>query len=242
MKQRASKFLWCCEQGTVPLWRLCGHITCICANRSSQWHSTAQCLTAAIGFADEPFLAAVEDPNLLPPSTIVEHLVQSGIIESWLQLDTVTRYARSYIRDGARHQTRITPTNNLGRLFFVLYPDDIPHPEDNQFVKDAAREEETWEEDKQEERYADEQGETLTEEQPMDEDEGDDEVPPLESVTPSTSEGTRRTMTPEDERLDWGEEELPRPQQRQSDLTLDIKSTTKQVVHLSITFCLSGRV
>ena len=52
-----------------------------------------------------------------------------------------------------------------------------------------------------------------TDEAPMEEDETEDEVPPLEAVTPSTSEGTRRTMTPEDEKLDWGEEELYRQPQ-----------------------------
>ena len=164
----------------------------------------------------QPFLEAVEDPNQLAPSIVVEHLVRSGIIESWLQLDTVVGYAQSYLRDWARHQTRITVTNNMGRLFFTLYPDDIPHPEDHQFVEDAMREDESWEENKQEATPVDEQEEAPMDdeaEMPMDEDEGEDEVPPLESVTPSTSEGTRRTMTPEDEKLDWGEEELHRPPQ-----------------------------
>ena len=41
-----------CEWGTVPLCGFCGHIACICDDRSSQNHSAAQCLTAAIGFAD----------------------------------------------------------------------------------------------------------------------------------------------------------------------------------------------
>ena len=38
------------------------------------------------------------------------------------------------------------------------------------------------------------------------EDDDEDEIPPLEPQTPS--EGTPRTATPEDERLDWGEDEL----------------------------------
>ena len=49
----------------------------------------------------------------------------------------------------------------------------------------------------------DEPTETPTDEAPM-----EDEVPPLKPVTPSTLEGTRRTMTPEDEKLNWGEDEL----------------------------------
>ena len=64
--------------------------------------------------------------------------------------------------------------------------------------------------DEMTEEPMDDPAEIPTDEAPMEEDE--DEVPPLESVTPSTSEGTRRTMTPEDEKLDWGEEELHRPQ------------------------------
>jgi hypothetical protein len=121
----------------------------------------------------QPFLATVEDPNQLATRDIVEHLTRSGIIESWLQLDTVVGFARSYLRDWARHQTRITPTNDLGRLFFSLYPDDIPYPEEHQFVEDALREEETWERNNQTETPADEQAEMPVEEQaetPMDED------------------------------------------------------------------------
>ncbi|KAF9785291.1 hypothetical protein BJ322DRAFT_1108746 [Thelephora terrestris] len=120
---------------------------------------------------------------------------------------TFTGYARAYLRDWARHQTRITVINNMGRLFFTLYPDDIPHPEDHQFVEDAMREEESWEDNKRVATPVDEQEEIPMDEQveiPMDE----DEVPPLEAVTPSTSEGTQRTATPEDEKLDWGEDEL----------------------------------
>ena len=177
----------------------------------------------------QPFLETAEDPNLLAPRDIIEHLARSGITESWLQRDTVTGYARSYLRDWARHQTRITPTTNLGRLFFILYPNGITHPEDRQFIEDATRGEEAWGGnyrsetpwDGPAERYQDEMAEAPVEEPveipmdeaPMEEDENEDEVPPLEAVTPSTSEGTRRTMTPEDEKLDWGEEELYRQPQ-----------------------------
>ena len=172
------------------------------------------------------FLEMAEDPNQLAPRDIIEHLARSGITESWFQRDTVTGYARSYLRDWARHQTRITPTTNLGRLFFILYPNDITHPEDRQFIEDATTGEEAWgrnyqverPQDEQVEMYPDEMAEAPmddpvempTDEAPMEEDETEDEVPPLEAVTPSTSEGTRRTMTPEDEKLDWGEEELYR--------------------------------
>lgn len=174
----------------------------------------------------QPFLATVEDPHQLAPSDIVEHLARSGITEPWFQRDTVTGYARSYLRDWARHQARITPTTNLGRLFFITYPGDISHPEDRQFVEDATRGEETWEEnsrletpqdepveipmDEPAESYLDDSVGTPMDEAPMEEDENEGEVPPLEAVTPSTSEGSRRTMTPEDEKLDWGEEELYR--------------------------------
>ena len=177
----------------------------------------------------QPFLATVEDPNQLVPRDIIEHLVRSGITESWFQRDTVTEYARSYLRDWARHQTRLTPTTNLGRLFFILYPDDISHPEDRHFIEDAMRGEEPWGGNDQPETPQDEPTETHhvdsveipmdepvetpMDEAPMEEDEDEDEVPPLEAVTPSTSEGTRRTMTPEDEKLDWGEEELYRQPQ-----------------------------
>ena len=173
----------------------------------------------------QPFLATVEDSNQLALVDIVEHMTRSGITESWFQRDTVMGYARSYLRDWARHQTRITPTTNMGRLFFVLYPGDISHPEDRQFIEDAARGEETWRNswpeayrDEVVEVYQDEMVEAPMDEPietPMEEDEdgNEDEVPPLESVTPSTSEGTRRIMTPEDEKLDWGEEELQRPPQ-----------------------------
>ena len=156
----------------------------------------------------------------------MEHLARSGITEPWFQRDTVTGYARSYLRDWARHQARITPTTNLGRLFFITYPGDISHPEDRQFVEDATRGEETWEEnsrletpqdepveipmDEPAESYLDDSVGTPMDEAPMEEDENEGEVPPLEAVTPSTSEGSRRTMTPEDEKLDWGEEELYR--------------------------------
>ena len=66
--------------------------------------------------------------------------------------------------------------------------------------------------DKITEAPMDELTEMPTDEAPMEGDEDKDEVPPLESVTPSTSEGTQRTAMPEDEKLDWGEEELYRSQ------------------------------
>ena len=77
----------------------------------------------------------------------------------------------------------------MGELFLSLYPEGIPHQDDRRFVEDAAVEE-VWTGNK-------------VIDAPMDE---GVEPPPLESQTPS--QGTPRTTTPDDERLDWGEDEL----------------------------------
>ena len=193
----------------------------------------------------QPFPAVVEDPNQLAHRGIVEHLARSGVTESWFQHDIITGYARSYLRDWARHQMRLTPAANKGRLLFILYPGDILHLEDRHFVEDAMGGEKPWENNQPETPQAERTEvhdvesmempmdasasrgksgdrapnhvtcykarycptsfvETPTDKAPMEE----DEVPPLKPVTPSTLEGTRRTMTPEDEKLNWGEDEL----------------------------------
>ena len=85
----------------------------------------------------QPFPAVVEDPNQLAHRGIVEHLARSGVTESWFQHDIITGYARSYLCDWARHQTRLTPAANKGRLLFILYLGDISHLEDRHFVEDA---------------------------------------------------------------------------------------------------------
>ena len=140
-----------------------------------------------------PFLMEVKDPHQLDPADVVEHLTRSGIIKSWPQLEIVVGFAHSYLRDWSRHQSEITTKTELGCLFLSLYPNGIPRPNDRHFVEDAMRDDESWED--------------KPVDQPMEEDE-EDEMPPLEDVTPSTSEGTRRSATPEEEKLDWGEEEL----------------------------------
>ena len=137
----------------------------------------------------QPFLALVEDPTHLDPRDIIQHLVRMGITENWLQLDAVIGYARSYLRDWARHRSEITTDTEMGELFLSLYPEGIPHQNDRRFIEDAAAEG-TW--------IGDAAVDT-----PMDE---EDEPPPLEPQTPS--QGTPRTATPEDERLDWGEDDL----------------------------------
>jgi len=138
----------------------------------------------------QPFLAPVGDPNRLDPRDIVQHLVRSGIIEHWFRLDTVIGFAKSYLRDWARHQAQITATTELGQLFMAEYPSGITHQNDCDFVEDAANEEDTWEENE-------------TVEVSMDE---EDEIPPLEQQTPSSPAGTPRTMTPEDERVNYGDD------------------------------------
>ena len=78
-----------------------------------------------------------------------------------------------------------------------LYPNGIDCQEDCQFIKDAAMEEERW-------------GESRLGQRLMDEDE--DDVPPLELVTPlNPPQGNLRAVTPGDEKLDWGEDELYEP-------------------------------
>ena len=148
----------------------------------------------------QPFLANVEDPTQLATRDVVQHLVQSGITDSWIRLDTVIGFARSYLRDWARHQMEVNATTELGQLFRDLYPRGIINQNDRQFVEDAAT-------------AQDEMWEGTTREVTMGEDNGhdNDDVPSLESVTPSTPSpppGIPRDETPFDEKLDWGEDEL----------------------------------
>ena len=138
----------------------------------------------------QPFLATVGDPNQLSTRDVAQHLIRSGATEPWVRLDMVTGYAHAYLRDWARRQPGSLLTTDLGRLFQALYPNGIEHQNDRHFIEDAAAEEETWEE-------------STPVEVPMDEE--DDDVPPLEPQTPT--EGTPRIVTPEDERLDWGEDD-----------------------------------
>jgi len=140
----------------------------------------------------QPFLAAVNDPNILDTRDVVQHLIRSGVTKSWIGLDTVIGYARSYLRDWARHQAEITTTTELGQLFLTLYPNGISHQSDRQFVEDAEVEQEML-------------GGSMLAGMPMDD--AEDDLPPLEPVTP-TSPQSPRTTTPEDERLDWGEDDL----------------------------------
>ena len=93
----------------------------------------------------QSFPAVVEDPNQLAHRGIVEYLARSGVTESWFQHDIIMGYTRSYLRDWARHQTRLTPAANKGRLLFILYPGDISHLEDCYFIEDAMRGEKPWE-------------------------------------------------------------------------------------------------
>ena len=145
----------------------------------------------------QPFLAYVEDPNQLVTRDVIQHLIQSGVTESWIKLDTVVGFARSYLRDWARHQTAgVIATTELGRLFRGLYPNGITNQDDPQFVEDAAMSQEKMQEG-------------TPAEIAMEED--DDEMPPLESRSPSTvgpPMGSPRAQTPLDERLDWGDDEL----------------------------------
>ena len=108
----------------------------------------------------------------------------------------VVGFARSYLRDWACHH-EVTPSTELGRLFMSLYPNGIDRQEGHQFIEDAAMEEERW-------------GESRLGGRPMDEDE--DDVPPLEPVTPpNPPQGNLRAVTPGDEKLDWGEDKPYEP-------------------------------
>ena len=62
----------------------------------------------------ESFLATVEDLNQLDPKDLVQHPAQTWTIESWSRLEMVMGYARSYLRDCARHQSEITPATARG--------------------------------------------------------------------------------------------------------------------------------
>ena len=139
-----------------------------------------------------PFLTAVGDPNHLATRDIAQHLIRSGITKSWTELDVVVGYARSYLRDWARHQPEITTATDLGQLFITLYPAGISRQDDRHYIEDAEVEDDAW-------------GGNLLAGAPMDE--GDDDMPPLVSVTPTPPQSPR-AITPEDERLDWGEDEL----------------------------------
>ena len=119
----------------------------------------------------------------------MQHLVRMGVSKNWLQLDTVVGYTRSYLRDWVCHQPEITTDMEMGELFLLLYPEGIPHQNDRRFVEDATAEE-TW------------TGEVVVEVH-IDK---EDEPPPLEPQNPS--QGTPRTTTPDDKRLDWGEDDL----------------------------------
>jgi hypothetical protein len=142
----------------------------------------------------QPFLAAVNSPNDLAAKDVVQHMVWSGVAESWIRLDSVVGFAHSYLCAWARYQTEITPATVLGRLFPSYYPDGIDHQNNRDFVEDAAVTEGTgW-------------GESAPEEVPMED--KDDDVPPLESATPSPIPGTPRVVTPEDERVDWGDDDM----------------------------------
>ena len=136
----------------------------------------------------QPFLAAVDNPNDLAAEDIVQHMVRYGVTESWIRLDSVVGFAHAYLRAWARYQAEITPTTVLGRLFPSYYPDGIDHQNDREFIEDAAAAESAPGETPMEEEY--------------------DDLPPLESATPSPAQGTPRVVTPEDERLDWGDEDM----------------------------------
>ena len=139
-------------------------------------------------------MAAIDNLIQLATKDIVQHLIQSGITASWTQLNSVTGFVRSYLHDWAQHH-EITLSMELGRLFTSLYLNGIGHQDDHQFIEDAAAGEEMW-------------GESRDTEGPMDEDEYAD-VPPLELVTPPNPlPGSLRPITPDDEKVDWGEDEL----------------------------------
>ena len=78
-------------------------------------------------------------------------------------------------------------------MFTNHYPNRIQHQNDPSFIEDAATGNETW------------FNEGLAEIE-MDDDENN--LPSLESITPSTASRTQRSATPEDEKLDWGEDKL----------------------------------
>ena len=138
----------------------------------------------------QPFLAHVDDPNQLATRDVVQHLIQNGVTESWLQLDETIGFACAYLRDWARHQADINTTTNMGQLFLELYPNGIENQYDRQFIEDALTSQEVWRQVRVE---------AVTQD--------DDDVPPLEPASPSASsvlQGSERAPTPMDERVDWG--------------------------------------
>ena len=100
------------------------------------------------------------------------------------------------MRDWARHQTEVTPTTEMGRLFRDLYPAGITNPNDRHYVEDAAADQDMS------------LGKIV---EVLMDDHIAEEVPPLEPNTPSTESPQHipsRAQTPFDERLDWGEDEF----------------------------------
>ena len=135
----------------------------------------------------QPFLSNVVEPNQLATDEVVQHL----ITESWTRHSEVIGFTRAYLREWARHQTWIIVTTDMGHLFLDLYPDGIANKDNPHFIKDMELSYEVW-------------GETRTV-APMGEVEYAD-VPPLESVTPSTTspQESPGAWTPLEERVDWG--------------------------------------
>lgn len=136
----------------------------------------------------QPFLAAVEDPYKLDTRDVVQHLAQSGVTIYWIQFDMVISYAHSFLREWTRRHPELVPTTDLGRLYLDLYPNGIAHQADNRFIEDAA--EEMWED--------------APVGEPMDEEDEEDDLPPLQTPTPSPPQGPSRAMTPIEERVDYG--------------------------------------
>ena len=145
----------------------------------------------------QPFLAQPEDPNQLATRDVVQHLVQSGITEPWIGRDTVIGFARAYLRDWARHQAEITTSTKMGQLFLDLHPEGINDQNNRQFVEDAATDqEETW-------------GGAIAEDSMQEDPETDPDMPSLEPASPdspSIPQGSPRTQTPLDERVDYGDD------------------------------------
>ena len=154
----------------------------------------------------KPFLAAIEDQNQLAIRDVIQHLIRSGMTKSWIQLDTVVGYARSFLRDWAHHRQNITPTTDMGQLFTSLYPDGISHQGDPNYIEDAAAGEEHWEEAAPVDTPMDEDAPTAEREEdapPEEEEEGEEDAPLSEPSTLTIPQGRSRTETPEDERLDY---------------------------------------
>ena len=90
---------------------------------------------------------------------------------------------------------KIALSTELGRLFMSLYLNRIGCQDDHQFIEDMVAGEEMW-------------GKSGDTEGPMDEDKYTN-VPPLEPVTPpNPPPGNLRAVTPDNKKVDWGEDEL----------------------------------